>query len=372
MRKEKYIKVKTYKGNTYFTVQFFYGREPDRHSYSKTFNSADYDSPTQALNEACKHRDIKRAELLTTGLPTRKMTVLDAFEKSKKIYKRAESTEHNYDLLFNAYFNEYRDVPVAEIDEWTITTHLESLRNERSDVVLANILSLWKRICKTAKGLKALTSNPADSVEAPDSTVYVEPYKQYFTDEEIDRVIDYLLHPKYNNAAFIYNCYVIATMIKVIRYSGLRPREIKYLKREDVNFEENIIYIKPHGKNVKNRPSMRGIPMNSAVKAELMALFTMSPYDLPFALYGGIIPTPSSLSVKVKRAGDAAGVEGFHLYGMRHVFDSDLVTNMIDPRTVMELMGHSNVQTTLATYARSTEAKRKEAIERVENSRKPS
>lgn len=371
MRKEKYIKVKTYKGNTYFTVQFFYGRKPDRQSYSKTFNSADYDSPAQALNEACKHRDIKRAELLINGLPTRKMTVFDAFEKSKKIYKRAESTDNNLDILFNAYFKEYRDTPIAEIDEWTITTHLESMRTERSDVVLSSVLSLWKRICKTAKGLKALTVNPADSVEAPRSTVHVEPYRQYFTDEEIDRVIEYLLNPTYNNAAFIYNCYVIAVMIKVTRYTGLRPREIKYLERDDVDFETDTIYIKPHGKNVKTRTSMRAIPMNNTVKTELMTLFTMSPYDLPFMFYGGLIPSPASLSIKIKRAGEAAGVKGFHLYGMRHVFDSDLVTNMVDPRTVMELMGHSDVNTTLAVYARSTEEKRKEAIERVEKSRKP-
>ena len=38
----------------------------------------------------------------------------------------------------------------------------------------------------------------------------------------------------------------------------------------------------------------------------------------------------------------------------------------------MELMGHNSVQTTLATYARSTEEKRREAIEKVENGRKPS
>lgn len=372
MRKEKYIKVKTYKGNTYFTVQFTYGPTWDKHTYSKTFNTADYDTPTQALNEACRHRDIKRAELLTTGLPTRKMTVLEAYEKSKQVYKRAESTENNLDKLFAKYFGDFTGMSIADVDEWTITTHLESLRTEKSDVVISSVLSLWKRICKTAKGVRAITVNPSDSIEPPHSTVHVEPYRQYFTDEEIDAVIDHLLHPKYNSPSYIYNSYVTAVMIKVTRFTGLRPREIKYLERDDVDFEANTILIRPHGKNIKTRSSIRAIPMNSVVKSELMTLFTMSPYDMPFMFYGGLIPSPNDLSIRVKRAGEAAGVKGFHLYGMRHVFDSELITNGVDPRTVMELMGHTNVNTTLAVYARSTEEKRKEAIERVEKSRKPS
>lgn len=371
MRKEKYIKVKNYKGNTYFTVQFTYGPTGNKHTYSKTFNAADYDTPTQALNEACRHRDIKRGELLTVGLPTAKMTVSEAYEKSKEIYKRAESTEANLDGYFGRYFSEFSNTPMADITEFTITSHLESLRNDRSDVVISAVLSLWKRICKTAKGLRAITVNPSDTVEAPRSTKHVEPLKQYFSDEEITAVLDYLMTPV-DSPKITYDHYIMAVMVKVARYTGLRPREIKYLHRDDVDFETETIYVRPHGKNIKTRSSIRPIPMNSVVKSELLALFTVSPYELPFMFYGGIVPDPAALAMAFNKAGEQAGVKGFHLYGMRHVFDSELITNGVDPRTVMELMGHTSVNTTLAVYARSTEEKRKEAIRKVENGRKPS
>lgn len=370
MRKEKYIKVKQYKGNTYFTVQFVYGEKWDKRSYSKTFNSADYDTPAQALNEACKHRDIKRAELLTSGLPTRRMTVLTAYEKSKEIFVRADSTIENMDAYFKRFFEPYANMPMNEIDEFTILAHLESLRSNKSDIVIGKVFNMWKRICKTAKGLKAITSNPADGVEAPHSTVHKEPRKQSFTDEEVNAVIARLRTPT-PNEGWTYNRYVLSVMIVVARFTGLRPREIKYLEREDVDFATDTLFVKPHGKNIKTRASIRTVPLNGVVKAELMTLFSISPYELPFSFNGGLIPTPNTISRTIRIASLEAGVPGFHLYGMRHSFDSELITNGVDPRTVMELMGHTNVNTTLAVYARSTDEKRKEAIRLVEGSRKP-
>ena len=369
MRKEKYIKVKTYKGNTYYTVQFFYGSKWDRHSYSKTFNSADYDSPAQALKEACRHRDIKRAELLTSGLPTRKMTVNDAYEASKKVFARAETTELKWDKYYEKYFEEYLNTKMEDVTDWTITAHLESLRTNKTDVVIYSVFSLWKRICKTAKGMRAISVNPTDTVVPPKSSKHIERRKQDFTDEEVEKVISALLRPT-EREDWAYNRYILSVMIKVARFTGLRPREIKYLEREDIDFATATLHVRPHGKNVKNQSAIRSIPMNKVVQSELLTLCSISPYSLPFMFYGGLVPASQNISCMLRSAEKTVGVKGFHLYGMRHSFDSELITNGVDPRTVMELMGHTNVNTTLATYARSTEQKRKEAIELVEDGRK--
>jgi integrase len=369
-RKERYIKTKKYKGNTYYTVQFQYGDKHNKHTYSKTFNSADYDTPVQALNAACEHRDIKRAELATQGLPSRKLTVEEAFKHYLKTHPRAEATETAVTYRFNRYIKpKYGNEYVSEIDEWTVSTHLESLRNDCTDMVIKTVLSVWKNIFKAAKGLKAITVNPIDCIEPPKSTIHKEKRKQSFTDEEMEKVIAELISP--NGLGRVYDRAVAATMIRVARYTGLRPREIKGLRREDIDFETNTIYVRPNNtRNIKTPSSIRAIPMNSIARAELLGLLAISEFEYPFSFSDGKLPKGNDLSTMISRSAKRAGVPDFHLYGMRHSFDSELITSGVDPRTVMELMGHNDVQTTLATYARSTEEKHREAIEKVENGRK--
>ena len=374
MRKEKYIKVKTYKGNTYFTVQFQYGKGI-KHTYSKTFNSADYDSPVQALNAACEHRDIKRGELATQGLPTRKMTVNEAYEESKKVYKRSENTDEQHDITYNKYIKpKYGHMNVADIEEWTIMSHLESMRYSSTDVVIKHVLLLWRKICKTAKGLKAVTMIATDTIEPPASAVHKEQARQDYTDEEMHKVIKALLaKPLHSNEQWAYNRSIVASMIIVSRYTGLRPRELRGLRREDIDFENGMLHIRPNKTgNIKTKFSIRSVPMNSIVRGELLRLCSFSQHDYLFSFYGGILPSSGVISQTICRAAKEAGVPGFHLYSMRHSFDSELITSGVDPRTVMELMGHNNVQTTIGTYARSTEEKRREAVELVENGRKMS
>ena len=56
------------------------------------------------------------------------------------------------------------------------------------------------------------------------------------------------------------------------------------------------------------------------------------------------------------------GLEGFHFHQLRHTFTSNLLSNGAAPKDVQELLGHSDVSTTMNVYAHATrEAKRSSA-----------
>ena len=56
------------------------------------------------------------------------------------------------------------------------------------------------------------------------------------------------------------------------------------------------------------------------------------------------------------------GLAGFHFHCLRHSYTSNLIANGASPKDVQELLGHSDVSTTMNVYAHSTrEAKRSSA-----------
>ena len=66
------------------------------------------------------------------------------------------------------------------------------------------------------------------------------------------------------------------------------------------------------------------------------------------------------IEVHRKVAKALEGFEGFHFHQLRHTYTSNLLANGAAPKDVQELLGHSDVSTTMNVYAHSTrDAKRK-------------
>lgn len=77
----------------------------------------------------------------------------------------------------------------------------------------------------------------------------------------------------------------------------------------------------------------------------------------------GAIELPGTVSEVCKTAArKIPGLEGFHFHQLRHTFMSNLPSNGAAPKDVQELLGHSDVSTTMNIYAHSSrEAKRTSA-----------
>ena len=69
----------------------------------------------------------------------------------------------------------------------------------------------------------------------------------------------------------------------------------------------------------------------------------------------GSLELPSTLgTVYRKIAQKLDGFEGFHFHKLRHTYTSNLLANGAAPKDVQELLGHSDVSTTMNVYAHST------------------
>ena len=77
----------------------------------------------------------------------------------------------------------------------------------------------------------------------------------------------------------------------------------------------------------------------------------------------GCLETPSTLSIVCRTTRTKLeGFEGFHFHQLRHTYTSNLLSNGAAPKDVQELLGHSDVSTTMNVYAHATrEAKRNSA-----------
>ena len=77
----------------------------------------------------------------------------------------------------------------------------------------------------------------------------------------------------------------------------------------------------------------------------------------------GCLELPSTLSIVCQSVAKRLdGFENFHFHQLRHTYTSNLLSNGAAPKDVQELLGHSDVSTTMNVYAHSTrKAKRNSA-----------
>lgn len=370
-KKEKYIKIKHYKNSTYYTVQFSYESMGKKCTYSKTFHT---------MKEAVQHRDIKRAELITQGLPTGARTVIQLLEDHIDISSMACTTAKRKRAMLN-HIPELQDVPIAKLTPLDIQRSLNSMVYDCSQSEINSVVSVLRAICNTAILEGHLTVSPMGRVVVPTSKKITVSRPKTVSDDEIEQILAELdSHEGIQSTMFNYK--ILRCFLEVMMYTGMRPSEVQALKRSNVHFDTlSIDVVSRIGSDeistgvetrLKTEASRRTVPMSSACAETFRELFDMSDNEYLFTMWGGRILYESYINTTLAGICKKLGIY-FHPYMLRHrAATKIIVEGKADPRTAMEILGHSSIQTTLNVYSHSNSSEKIRVINLVENSRKPS
>ena len=168
--------------------------------------------------------------------------------------------------------------------------------------------------------------------------------------------------------------------IIIALHTGMRIGEICALMWEDVDFENDVIHIRHTVARVKSTnkfsktkliidsprtiSSKRDIPISSVLKP---ILFSASKHKKS----NYVVPSNNSFmgtrtfDYRYRQLLKSNNISIFNFHTIRHMFATRCIDVGVDVKTLSEILGHSNVSTTLNTYVHPSMEIKKSQIEKL-------
>jgi site-specific recombinase XerD len=192
----------------------------------------------------------------------------------------------------------------------TINVHLNAIKFLMEDILGRKVL-LNIRYSKTPKRLPTV-----------------------LTKEEVQKLIRAAENPKHS------------LILKLMYSSGLRLSELVHLKKEDLELEKNIGWVRK-GKGGKDRLFIIAEKLKKELEQHIMI---NCPSQDSWVFIGCKERYLSQKSVQeiVKKAAKKAGIsKNVHPHTLRHSFATHLIEDGYDIASVQFLLGHNSIQTTM-------------------------
>ena len=332
---------------------------------SKVFSEKEYSSAKIAFESAVAYRDRMIYEI-SVGAVVRKnnSTVRDMFDYYLETTTDSFKTKDYHKKLFNKYIH-FKDIKVQELTKAMIQQDLNQMVEIASDDTIGRVFSIYRNdIIGSALMQDIVVKDVSLPVKKPKSHMNCLK-REVTTDRETVLKVEKLIH---NSVSSEYDAKVIVCLLEVLYYTGMRPAEVEVLTKDDIS--ENYIKVtKELGSsmdemNIVRRPktpnSVRNVPIHQNLKPILKDLMDFALYDELFVREDGSYMNSTWIGNIIRRICKENNLK-FNMYRLRHNMATSLVTNKVDTKTTMEILGHTNYNMSLY-YATSNEDLKKEAI----------
>ncbi|MFC1658702.1 tyrosine-type recombinase/integrase [Candidatus Omnitrophota bacterium] len=218
------------------------------------------------------------------------------------------------------------------------------------NVTINNELQLLNAVFNLAIKLRYASDNPVKGVKRLKEDNDKKP--QFLSREQCKILLE-------NCGEFL--CPIFYTFLN----TGMRKSELENLEWNDVDFERRKIRIR-FKDGWRPKTSEREIPINNGL-LELLKQHREKTKKGPLVFHkNGEKIEPNYLRKRLISVTKKCGLaEVTKLHSLRHTFASHLVMNGVDLPTVMKLMGHSNIETTMI-YAHLASEHVDKAVEKIQ------
>lgn len=415
MKKEKYIEEKytTKKGHNPKEVIAFVVNLPlpDGKKYCKRFHVRDFKTANDAKKAAVKDRDealvlihqikekkdvessvnaIKKRLCRNKMLVKVTYTVDELYQMVPEYFSRRKNTYKKLDKEYRKYIRpKFGEVDIHDIESADILGTLQACADNCVQQVVSNVKTVWHRIYQVAmlKGLKV--TDWTNVIDVPRSEKHTERSnsEQNITEKDFEDFIDYLEKRGRHNEEWDYNRAVVIYMLRVMRITGLRPQEVKALRRSSIRFEKICYTDRETGmlkesnavlltvtnsigsthaeelaiRDTKTENAKRIIPLDESSGAIdlFKEILLFSKNDVLFLNYKGELISSDWLSDYLYQARKAykrdTGIDiDVHASLFRKAYSADLYREHENPAAIKALMGHKHEDMSLNWYATSS------------------
>ena len=364
-RKEEYIVQRRNPSGRYtFQVRIRTGNR----DLIKSFSEKAYGSSKLAFDAAIMYRDKTLYEIRAgTVLKSSISTVDDMFKKYLATTTDSFKTKRKHTYMYEKYVS-HKSTRMQDLTRADIQEDLNRMVDDCSDDTIGKMYSIWKNaIVNTAILNEILNKDVMLGVKKPESKkIHIR--KETTTDRAtVNRVEELILEHVRDH----YDARIINYLIETLYFTGMRPAECLALTRADIS-NGMISITKEIGssreesgviRRCKKPSSVRVIPIHPELKDILDDLMEFSKHDALYMNSNGRYMEIDFISNTISRLCRENGVK-FNLYRLRHNMATSLVTNNVDSKTTIEIMGHKNYDMSIY-YASSTTELKKDAIKYV-------